>query len=64
MSFDMETKLKPGSNPQALQTLKAKGEWKEDESVVGLLTIQSPSSLIKRFELLKKSNSTISVLPL
>lgn len=61
MSFDMETKLKPSSNPLALQTLKAKGEWQEDESVHGQLTIQSPNSLVKRFELLKKTNSTFSV---
>ncbi len=61
MTFDMETKLKPSSNPQSLQTLKAKGEWKEDESVEGLLTIQSPTLSVKRFQLLKKTNSPFSL---
>lgn len=63
MSFEFETKVVPLNDTKQAQFLKSKGEWTENESLTGSLSIQQPTGL-KRFNLLKNQNSVLTIQPL
>ncbi len=63
MSFEFETKVTPQGDSKQAQALRSKGEWKDDESLSGTLSVQLPAGL-KRFELLKNQSSTLTIQPL
>ncbi len=63
MSFELDTKIKSEMDSKVVQTLKSRGQWTEDESLSGILTVQS-AALVKRYELLRKENSVLVVNPL
>ncbi len=63
MSFELETKMAPLGDTKKFQALKSKGEWKEDESLSASLTVQQFNGM-KRFEIVKKVNSSLSIQPL
>lgn len=59
MTYDFETRLKS----KTVSLLKGRGEWKDDDSASGVLSIQSQGQLI-RYDIIKKDNNTFEVQPL
>lgn len=63
MNYDFETKVNAKSEVKVAALLKGRGDWKEDESASGNLTIQS-SGQVFRYEIIKKPNNLFEVQPL
>ncbi len=63
MSFEFETKVAPTGDSKRTQVIKSRGEWREDESLTGSLSVQQPAGL-KRFDLIKNQNSVLTIQPM
>ncbi len=62
MSYDFETKLKgPPAGVKLNLSFKGRGEWAEDGSSVGAVSVQNEGEL-NRFEIRKKENSNFEVI--
>ena len=52
MTYDFEARLKATTDLKSNHTVKGRGEWKEDESAEGVLSIQNLNQL-QKFEIIK-----------
>ncbi|MBC7465445.1 MAG: hypothetical protein H7256_05585 [Bdellovibrio sp.] len=64
MSFDLDSHLKPAdSSAKNTGSLKAKGQWTEDDVLSGILSIQSAGKNNK-YQLIKNQNNELGVIAL
>ncbi len=62
MSYDFETHLKGPSDLKYLNVLKGRGDWKDDDSASGTISMQNQNQIL-RFEIVKKDNNSFEIQP-